>query len=262
MHPFVRFFAIGFLVFCTACSEEQSAPIGIVPVAASVEEESGISEAGDFVLAVSWHPAFCETRPNKSECRSERDSDFGASNFVLHGLWPQPRSNVYCGVARNLVDVDKSGRWRDLPRLDLDNATLKVLQQQMPGTQSYLDRHEWIKHGTCYSPNAPQEYYSESLHLLQQLNGSAVQELFAARIGKTVTQEDVQQAFDDSFGKEAGRRIELVCKPDGIRQIITEVRINLNGKITSASDMSDLISAAPSRRNVCQAALVDPVGLQ
>ena len=236
--------------------------MGIVPIAAPVEEDRGISKAGDFVLAVSWHPAFCETRPNKAECRSERNSSFGASNFVLHGLWPQPRDNVYCGVARNLVDVDKSGRWRDLPRLDLGNATLKTLQQQMPGTQSYLDRHEWIKHGTCYSPGAPQEYYVESLHLLQQLNGSAVQDLFASKIGKTVTQQEVQKAFDDGFGNGAGRRVELVCKPDGIRQIITEVRINLAGKITPASELSVLISAAPTRRNVCQAGLVDPVGLQ
>ena len=262
MHPVVKFFAAGFLVLCAACSEEQSAPIGIVPIATSLEDESGLSGAGDFVLAVSWHPAFCETRPNKAECRSQRGGSFGASNFVLHGLWPQPRDNVYCGVARNLVDVDKSGRWRDLPRLDLDNATLKVLEQQMPGTQSYLERHEWIKHGTCYSPGAPHEYYAESLHLLQQLNGSAVQDLFASRIGKTVTRQEVQNAFENSFGNGAGRRMELVCKPDGIRQIITEVRINLTGTITSASDLSDLISAAPTRRNACQAGLVDPVGLQ
>jgi len=49
----------------------------------------------EYVLAVSWQPAFCETRPRLPECRSQTADRFDATNFTLHGLWPRPRSRAY-----------------------------------------------------------------------------------------------------------------------------------------------------------------------
>jgi len=43
------------------------------------------------LLAISWQNAFCEMNKYKKECKNMDSKDFGASNFVLHGLWPQPR---------------------------------------------------------------------------------------------------------------------------------------------------------------------------
>ena len=42
---------------------------------------------GDMVLAVSWQPGFCETRPRLPECRSQKKSRYDATHFALHGLW-------------------------------------------------------------------------------------------------------------------------------------------------------------------------------
>jgi hypothetical protein len=104
----------------------------------------------EHVLAVSWQPAFCETRPRLPECRSQTADRFDASNFALHGLWPQPRSQAYCGVDERTVAQDKRRRWRDLPWERLDDDLWSRLRQAMPGTRSGLHKHEWIKHGTCY----------------------------------------------------------------------------------------------------------------
>ena len=73
----------------------------------------------------------------------------------------------------------------------------------MPGTKSDLQRHEWIKHGTCYS-DTPEEYYVEALQLMNQLNASPVRVLFAKGIGEFVTADKVRAAFDEAFGAGAG----------------------------------------------------------
>ena len=246
------------LLLAAACTDDET-PQGIV---SSPEEAGGISRDAAFVLAASWQAAFCETRPNKPECRSQTANRFDATHFALHGLWPQPRENVYCRVETGLVAVDKAGRWRDLPRLDLDAETREALNRVMPGAQSYLHRHEWVKHGTCYSPGDPEEYFAESLVLMEELNASPVRKLFLDKTGKVVTRDDIAAVFDEAFGDGAGQRVELVCRQDGMRQLIVEIRINLQGRITPGSRMGDLIKAAAPRSNDCQAGLIDPVGLQ
>ena len=42
-----------------------------------------ISNNDDYLLALSWQPAFCETRPNKTECLTRDTDTFEASHFVL-----------------------------------------------------------------------------------------------------------------------------------------------------------------------------------
>ena len=46
---------------------------------------------------------------------------------MLHGLWPQPRNNVYCNVDNELKYADKAKRWRDLPCLALDEEVEEAL---------------------------------------------------------------------------------------------------------------------------------------
>src|SRR5690606_38612198 len=75
-----------------------------------------------YILAVNWQPAFCELSPRKTECRNQRTNSFEATNFTLHGLWPQPRNNEYCDVSNRDRYASEDGRWRDLPALALSLA--------------------------------------------------------------------------------------------------------------------------------------------
>ncbi|MGB5596474.1 MAG: hypothetical protein WBM62_20900, partial [Crocosphaera sp.] len=52
-----------------------------------VDSKPIISTNDDYLLALSWQPAFCETRPTKTECLTKDTDTFEAGNFVLHGLW-------------------------------------------------------------------------------------------------------------------------------------------------------------------------------
>ena len=54
-----------------------------------------------YVLAISWQPAFCEAMSTKARMPlADQAAASMPRNFTLHGLWPQPGTNIYCGVSR------------------------------------------------------------------------------------------------------------------------------------------------------------------
>ena len=215
------------------------------------------SPAGSYVLAASWHAAFCEGRSRSRDCRSGGMED----GLKLHGLWPQTRGTEYCGVSRGDIATDQGGRWRDLPQPDITMATEKRLAEAMPGVVAGLHKHEWIKHGTCYGGDA-EEYFADSLALVEKLNASAVGALFRKNRGRELTNDQIRAAFDDAFGRGAGKRVLVDCNDDEGRAIINELRINLKGRITPESDLKDLIGSASGAPRGCPSGIVDRSGDQ
>lgn len=211
-----------------------------------------------FILAVSWEPAFCETVRNKPECTTMSKSRFDASHFSLHGLWPR---DEYCGVSSSVEQLDRDGRWQQLPPVDLPADLRKTLDAVMPGTRSQLERHEWTKHGTCYGADEA-TYFAAATNLLAQLNDSRVRDLFADNIGKTLTQADIRASFDEIYGGSMGQRVRVACEDDGNRRIISELTIGLWGTIDETTRLSDLIRAARPTAGGCDGGIVDPVGAQ
>ncbi len=210
------------------------------------------------ILAASWEPAFCEGAPDKPECQSLGSKRFDASHFSLHGLWPQ---DEYCGVSTSQVERDKTGRWSQLPPVELDPATQAALDAAMPGTRSQLERHEWIKHGTCFGTEAGL-YFSTAILLLATLNGSPVRDLFAQSIGKELATSRIRAAFDTAFGEGAGERVRVACKDDGDRRLITELTIGLYGDFNGAPNLGNLILTANPTAAGCSKGVVDATGSQ
>lgn len=224
-------------------------------------EDQVAAPATPLLLAVSWQAAFCETRPQQRECRSQREDRFDAAHFSLHGLWPQPRENVYCNVNARMKRDDKDRRWDWLPVLDLESGTRSELKKVMPGTASFLHRHEWVKHGTCYSED-PETYYQDSLRMMEALNSSDVQALFVANVGQSVSAKAIREAFETAFGPGSGKRVQVFCKNDGSRRLITELKIYLGGPLTEPTSFADALRAGDKTAPGCNGGIVDPVGLQ
>jgi len=208
------------------------------------------------LLALSWHNAFCETHRYKKECKRSLlpfgKGTYNEKHFVLHGLWPQPRSKVYCNVERDFVNADKHGQWRDLPCLAMDEKIEERLAKVMPGFASDLHKHEWVKHGTCYGTD-PQEYFEDAVSLVEQLNDSKVGDFFRKNIGKHVTLKQVRHLFDRSFGVGAGKRVELRCK----KGLITELWLHLGA---NSDDLGALLQKGKQVRSSCQKGLIDRAG--
>ena len=216
-----------------------------------------------YVFAVSWEPAFCEGNgmDSKAECKAQTASSFEASHLALHGLWPQPRSKSYCNVSAADKALDDAHKWDQLPAVNLSLSTRAALNQVMPGTQSDLERHEWITHGTCYGASQD-KYFADAVTVIQAINASPVRDLFAGNVGKTLTLDQIRAAFDQAFGAGAGQRVRVACDRDGSRSLIEELTIGLTGTVTDEAGVGALILAAAPTSGGCPAGLVDPVGLQ
>jgi ribonuclease T2 len=209
-----------------------------------------------YVLALSWEPAFCEKMKGKAECKNETAASYEASHFSLHGLWPQPRRNVFCGVDRATAALDDQHQWEQLPAPQISADTKAALDKVMPGTQSVLERHEWIKHGTCYPGGNADQYFKDAVRLVNHVNASAVQKFVAANIGKTIQTADLRAKFDEAYGKGAGNRVRVSCSPDGL---ISELTIGLKGDISAGTTLSDLIAASEPTDSGCPAGVIDAV---
>ena len=217
---------------------------------------------GPMTLAITWQPAFCEGRSRLPECRSQRAGRFDTQNFTLHGLWPGPRGMEYCGVSAEERRLDERGQWRRLAGLGLRQDLRERLYEAMPGVRSGLHRHEWTKHGSCYGRGGRDGYFEDSLALLDQINASAVRALFARSIGRRITARAVRDAVSQDFGPAAAQRVELRCRRDGDRDLITELRFRLQGPVSDTPRLERLASRGARAGRGCRGGIVDPVGLQ
>lgn len=209
-----------------------------------------------FVLALSWEPAFCEAMQGKAECKNQTASSFEATHFALHGLWPQPRGNQFCGVDPKLAALDDQHQWDQLPEPELTPETKAALAKAMPGTQSGLERHEWTKHGSCYPGANAEQYFKDEIRLAEAVNASPVQAFMAANIGKRIQMSDLRAVFDKAFGPGAGSRVRVSCDKQGR---FSEMTIGLKGDISSGADIATLIAASDPTDMGCPAGLVDAV---
>jgi ribonuclease T2 len=218
------------------------------------------SPPGRFVLAASWQPAFCELRGRRPECRPG-STDARKPAFSLHGLWPQAgdrgsSEDSFCGVSERSRDIAERGPWSRLPALDLENVTRARLEAVMPGTESNLHRYQWTKHGSCYG-TGPDSYFRHSAALMDQLNASAVRELFARNLGRHLSARDIRGAFDKAFGDGAGKRVRVRCT-DGM---VTELQIGLRGRVSESVPLSRLIQSAKRRSAGCRGGRIDLPGV-
>jgi ribonuclease T2 len=204
------------------------------------------------LLAISWQNAFCQTHKYRKECKSMKKGDFASSHFVLHGLWPQPRSNQYCNISKKQIGMDKNKQWSRLDRLNLEPKVREELKKYMTGYNSNLHLHEWVKHGSCYGTDASR-YYSDAINLLTQINSSKVQEYFVKNIGKSIKLKDVRAIFDNEFGKGAGEHLNFVCN----KGLITELWISIGG---GDSSLKELLKSGDRPKSRCHKGIVDAVG--
>lgn len=224
---------------------------------------------GDFdyyVLALSWQPAFCETRSQKPECRSQDNGRFDATNFVLHGLWPNQKNDpshsfAYCEQSSAIINTDKDGDWCDLPNLPLSATVENDLKIYMPGAESCLDHHEWYKHGTCAGMSAD-AYFALSNGLVASFAQTDFNQYVASQIGSEVSRSDLLNRFEDEFGSGHDDYLSLRCNEvDGI-SMLSEIRLALNKDLAELDDFSTLFPSerVPAQGSCPKLFVIDPVG--
>jgi ribonuclease T2 len=152
-----------------------------------------------------------------------------------------------------VIAADKAKRWGALPAFKFPPDLQQRLIRYMPGILSKLERHEWVKHGSCYDRD-PLRYFDDALSLTEQVDRSMLGEYLRANEGKKVKLQHLRRLFERSFGKGTGNRLAMECR----RGLITEFRISLRGK---GKDLKKLLPKAPSLRSRCREGIVDGPGL-
>jgi ribonuclease T2 len=173
-----------------------------------------------MVFGVSWQPGYCAAKPQAEECLHTSK----AEGFALLGLWRLGKT--YCGVAADAKALDGKHDWQKLPDIAMDAGVRADLVNAMPGAVSGLDRHEWVKYGTC-SGDLADAYFRRSLALLKEINGSQVAALLTSRPGDTLNGSDVRLAFDQAFGAGAGVKVKMQCRKVNGKPVITGLTIGL-----------------------------------
>ena len=202
------------------------------------------SPVENYALAISWEPAFCLTVSGKPECASETPSRQDAHAFSLHGLWPQ--SGSYCGVTAAQKADDQAGNWSALPAVVLQPATAAALQVDEPGTMSYLERHEWIEHGTC-SGLSQQNFFAPTLAMLNGINASNLGSTVSANVGGHLTLAQLQTAAALDYGTYAKIDIEYLCISSGGKSYLEEVRFHMRLSDPLPSTVQSSYMAKPIR---------------
>lgn len=209
------------------------------------------------VLALTWHASFCELPYNsqKTDCVDASANDISSEQFSLHGLWPDDLDDeaiypCYCNEGKAKSCSQKGGKRE---KVYVNKALWQRLQIAMPATKDGLHHYQWNKHGSCYEEflstkdqGADQdEYFLESLNLLDQVNESDLRDLFYTHKGKRLGYKQILKAAVQSFGKGADQRIFIKCDQYNGQNYITEIRLNLAEEISANSDIAELIHKAP-----------------
>ncbi|MBN2006983.1 MAG: ribonuclease T2 [Anaerolineae bacterium] len=224
---------------------------------------------GDFdyyVLALSWEPAFCETKPDKEECETQTTGRYDAANFVLHGLWPNLKGDNqhtfgFCDVPKSVIRQDEAGDWCDMPEVEMSDSVWQDLTRLMPGTASCLQNHEWYKHGTCAGMPAD-AYFALANELATLFAESDFNNYVAGQVGDEVNRRDLLNRFDDEFGPGASDNLSLRCTKVGGTSLLSEIQIALRPDLAEIETWEELFPGekTPTQGNCPQTFKVDRVG--
>ena len=215
-------------------------------------------QADSFVLALSWQPAFCETKPDKPECAITNPQVYQARHFVLHGLWPNKQT---CGIKYGFCGDVKTQKQNfcDYPQLSLSPPSRAALAEVMPSVTagSCLERHEWHKHGTCQASSID-DYFDAAVDLTRQFNDSGMAYFMNRRIGQDVRTTDFLNRVTAVLGSSARDRIKLNCH----QGMLVEIQLSLQAELSPGIDLEKLIMDAPVQdsSNCGESFRVDRIG--
>jgi ribonuclease T2 len=220
------------------------------------KKSSSVFESEDpdsSLLSLSWAPSLCKTTPSAPGCKTGQVGQFGPT-LILHGLWPQPFTNQYCGVTGQARKVHGS----DLPPVQLREDVRKNLQSLISDA-AVMVGHEWYAHGTC-SGVTPDVYFSLAATLTEQVR-KILDPLLQAAQGNRIMLSTVRGRFDAEFGNGAGARVRFECRNViGEGNVISDVRLSLPSVLDLAAEdpvsLRNSLARAPTTPERCQRARV------
>lgn len=124
-----------------------------------------------YRLDLSIPATFCIESSDDPSCKN-----FPKKSLIqLHGLWPNYKKGFPSGIcsAGECKEQDaKLGKFCSYPEPGklYSSGVWKANSEYMAGVEKCLERHEWVKHGTCSTmSNDPVEYFGWSLKMTKHI---------------------------------------------------------------------------------------------
>jgi ribonuclease T2 len=218
---------------------------------------------GEWMLALSWQPAWCEVVARNRALPECMRSYSGVQALGLHGLWPQ--WGEYCKVDPGQIRAACAKDRCALAPVPLAAETEKLVAEVMPASVSRLDRYEWTKHGGC-SGMAPDAYFRTAARLVEAARASTLGRLLGDRVGETVRRSELCAAFAADFGADKTAALLFSLRETRKGAYLTEVRVSLKGDDGTALAL-DTAHVAPLPKGDCdrpgdKTFFIDPPGYQ
>lgn len=159
-----------------------------------------------YRLELTVPATYCRRAAGEPDCR-----DFPKRSAIqLHGLWPNYQSGYpqgNCPRTECPERPDDEGRYCAYPALtQVYQATWwPELKPYMAGTEKCLERHEWVKHGTC-SPMDAASYFHWALDNTRRI-ATALDALADQRVTRSRFDDMVRDRLPDLAGS-----LRLNCK--------------------------------------------------
>jgi ribonuclease T2 len=211
-------------------------------------------KSSSSLLVLTWGPSLCKVEPSNPGCTTGHVGRLGRK-LILHGLWPQPPSEQFCGVSKAVADRARDLHGADMPTLNLPDDMKTDLQSRMSDAAA-LAPHEWYTHGTC-SGVGPAAYFGDAVTLTDQA-GKILDPVFDKARGAQLSLGKVRAGFDAQFGEGAGERVGLTCRDvNGEEILIYEVHLSLPpvrqfGAPENKASLGDLLVKGPAIAAGCR----------
>jgi ribonuclease T2 len=194
------------------------------PSSAALESEDNRSGSNSSWFVVTWGPSLCEVDPKNLGCAGGNVGRMGRT-MVLHGLWPQPSANQYCGVPDDVAERARNIHSGDVPPLTLSQEVRDDLQSRLSDA-AVMAPHEWYAHGTCSGVD-PDVYFGDAAALTDQAR-RVLDPVFATAEGGRLALNDIRATFEAEFGAGAGDRVRMTCRNvTGQGSVLYEVQMSL-----------------------------------
>lgn len=137
------------------------------------------------------------------------------SNLQLHGLWPNYRNGGYpsgnCGAGGCKSQSAAQGKFCQYPKPPglYMSATWNEHSGYMAGTEKCLERHEWVKHGTCSGMSAV-AYFDWAL-----TTTASIAERLALPADTDISREQFNQLVREKTPELDGA-IRLTCRGEAL----------------------------------------------
>jgi ribonuclease I len=191
-----------------------------------------------FSLQMAWLPGQCLVTPDLPDCDGLSIQNPKGRTLTLIGLKPESRPG-----SASLRDCDPMARAFttptispddkvtacSLPAVKLDDALSAELGALMPGLAQCAERSYWSKYGSC-SLLSPQRYFERAVARAKDLQRSLLNFTIADAMGQRIARAALVEAFEQQFGPDTARSLQLVCARSkvGHQSVLVEARIAIN----------------------------------